>query len=110
MDSLPYRATIFMRPVGLHCGQIDMMERSFAREADAVFWCKVRSEAEPNATGAWIVSECRGGRMLTIVREENFALASRFEAPVVPAARAAFGPLLGPPEEAPGKLGLVRSA
>lgn len=107
MDSLPYRATIFMRPVGLPCGRIDMMERSFAKEADAVFWCKVRTEAEPNATGVWTVSECRGGRMLTIIREENFALANHFDLPVVPAA---FGALLGPSDDAPGKLGLVHSA
>lgn len=76
MDALPYRATIFLRPVGLHCGQIDLMERSFAREADAVFWCKVMSEAEPHATGVWLVAESKGGRMLTVTREENFALAS----------------------------------
>lgn len=110
MDSLPYRATIFMRPVGLHCGQIDMMERSFAREADAVFWCKVRSEAEPNATGVWIVSECRGGRMLTITREENFALANGFDAPAHSLAHAPFGSLLGGSDVVPGKVSLIRSA
>jgi hypothetical protein len=71
MDSLPFRATIFMRPVGLHCGQLELMERHFAQEADAVFWCKVMTEAEPHATGAWMVARSRGGRRLEMTHEQG---------------------------------------
>ncbi len=76
MDSLPYRATIFMRPVGLHCGQLEMMERNFAQESDAVFWCKVMSEADSRATGVWLVAVSKGGRVLSVTREEGLSLAN----------------------------------
>ena len=73
MDSLPYRATIFLRPVGLHCGQMELMERSFAKESDAVFWCRVMCEAEAQATGVWMVARSKGGRMLELTCEQGLA-------------------------------------
>jgi hypothetical protein len=73
MEPLPYRATIFLRPIGLHCGQLELMERSFAKEADAVFWCRVMTEAEPQATGVWFVARSKGGRLLEMTREQGFS-------------------------------------
>ena len=75
MDSLPYRATIFLRPVGLHCGPMELMERSFAKENDAVFWCRVMCEAEAQATGVWMVVRSKGGRMLELTSEQGLASA-----------------------------------
>jgi hypothetical protein len=89
MDSLPYRATVFLRPRGLHCGRIELMERNFAQEADAAVWCRVMSEAEPLATGVWMIAESRGGRMLAVTREERFAAAMGFP---MAAAQAQVGP------------------
>ena len=70
-ESLPYRATVFLRPMGLHCGQLELMERNFARESDAAVWCRVMTEAEPRATGAWMVAKSKGGRLLKLTREQG---------------------------------------
>jgi hypothetical protein len=75
MDLLPYRATIFLRPAGLSCGQLELMERSFAKENDAVFWCRVMCEADPQATGVWMVARSKGGRMLELTSEQGLASA-----------------------------------
>ena len=71
LESLPYRATIFLRPVGLHYGQLELMERNFAKEADATVWCRVMTEAEPRATGAWMVAKSNGGRVLKLTHEQG---------------------------------------
>lgn len=92
MGSLPYRAMVFLRQGPMRAmhiadgpddierqrGQdgaipLDLMERCFAREADAVQWCSVMSEAEPQATGAWFVTASRGGRMMRITREAGLS-------------------------------------
>jgi hypothetical protein len=88
MESLPYRATVLLRPHTIPAcrdeyfaitgstsrefetgGELQLMERFFAREADAVQWCNVMAEAEPQATGAWFVAVCAGGRVLRVARE-----------------------------------------
>ena len=50
---------------------LDLMERSFARESDALLWCNVMSEAEPQATGLWYVAMSRGGRSMSITRNSE---------------------------------------
>src|SRR3954452_6664431 len=96
MDVLPYRATIFLRPVGLHCGQMELMERSFAKEADAVFWCRVMCEAESQATGVWMVARSKGGRMLELTREQGLSSAVGQTA-VNQLIAGELGPVLGGP-------------
>ena len=89
-ESLPYRATVFLRCVDVRENDsgrrdtnasepglpvppesVDLMERCFAKEDDAVIWCNVMSEAEPQATGVWFVALSRGGRLMTITREDG---------------------------------------
>jgi len=111
MDSLPYRATIFLRPVGLHCGQMELMERSFAKESDAVFWCRVMCEAEAQATGVWMVARSKGGRMLELTSEQGLASIvgglsavnqlMAAEGPAGSLGRALGGPAVGVGPEAP---------
>ncbi len=89
-NTLPYRATIFLKSGATpEVGQLmrsscesshyepiealELMERSFAKEADAVVWCNVMTEAEPLATGVWFVAKSLGGRMLVVTRETGLA-------------------------------------
>lgn len=52
---------------------MELMERSFAKETDAVFWCRVMCEAEAQATGVWMVARNKGGRMLELTSEQGLA-------------------------------------
>ncbi len=69
---LPYRATVF-----LDCGsgeslRLEMMERHFQKEADAIAWCKTMTVAQTEATGSWMVASSKGGRSLIITRAAGF--------------------------------------
>jgi len=68
MDRVPYRATVFLRSRDAQIGQMEMIEREFAREGDAAVWCRIMAQAKEGATGAWIVARVQPGRSLTIVR------------------------------------------
>ena len=90
MESLPYRATVFLRPAGLDCepfggpfgcridglGSMELMERMFATEADAVRWCRVMTEGRSEAAGIWMVARSKGGRMLELRREHGLMAAA----------------------------------
>ena len=76
MEALPYRATVFLRPGGSGCTAEDdvpteLMERRFARERDAVEWCRVMTEAQSGATGIWLVARSAAGRSLELTRENG---------------------------------------
>ena len=75
---MPYRATVLMRyadHMGLPCEQMELVERHFAKEADAIVWCRVMTEAEPHATGVWFVACEKAGRSLTVTRENGLSAA-----------------------------------
>jgi hypothetical protein len=78
MEALPYRATVFLRPGGPRGteeddgdGPAELIERRFARERDAVEWCRVMTEAQPGATGIWLVARLARGRSLELTRENG---------------------------------------
>jgi hypothetical protein len=78
MEALPYRATVFLRPGGSRSAEDDgpmelmeLMERRFARERDAVEWCRVMTEAQRGATGIWLVARSTAGRSLELMRENG---------------------------------------
>ena len=78
MEALPYRATVFLRPGASRCteaeaedGPTELMERRFARERDAVEWCRVMTEAQRGATGIWLVARSTAGRSLELLRENG---------------------------------------
>jgi hypothetical protein len=75
MEALPYRATVFLRPGGSRSteddGPMELMERRFARERDAVEWCRVMTEAQRGATGIWLVARSTAGRSLELMRENG---------------------------------------
>jgi hypothetical protein len=76
MEALPYRATVFLRPDGPRGteeddGPVELIERRFARERDAVEWCRVMTEAQRGATGIWLVARSMPGRSLELTRENG---------------------------------------
>jgi len=75
MEALPYRATVFLRPGGPRGteddGPVELMERRFARERDAIEWCRVMTEAQCGATGIWLVARSKPGRSLELTRENG---------------------------------------
>ena len=94
MDTLPYRATVFLRPAEPPCGQIELMERLFAGEADAVCWCRVMIQADPRATGAWMVVKARRGRVLELARESGLLAAGHAPGAIDPAPEPATADVL----------------
>ena len=75
MEALPYRATVFLRPDGPQSTEdgppVELMERRFARERDAIDWCRVMTEAQCGATGIWLVARSKPGRSLELTRENG---------------------------------------
>jgi hypothetical protein len=75
MEALPYRATVFLRPGGPRRteddGPVELMERRFARERDAIDWCRVMTEAQGGSTGIWLVARSKPGRSLELTRENG---------------------------------------
>lgn len=72
--SLQFRATVFLRPT-VDGEPVTLMERHFAKEGDAVTWCRVMTEAQPQASGLWFVAAARNGRVLALAREAGIAQA-----------------------------------
>lgn len=68
MGVLPYRATVFICG---GCEPLNLIERDFARETDAVKWCRVMTEAKDFATGQWMVARKAGAREREVTRENG---------------------------------------
>src|SRR4051812_8918682 len=75
MEALPYRATVFLRPDGPQSTEdgppVELMERRFARERDAIDWCRVMTEAKCGSIGIWLVARSKPGRSLELTRENG---------------------------------------
>jgi hypothetical protein len=75
MEALPYRATVFLRPDRPRRteddGPVELIERRFARERDAIDWCRVMTEAKRGSTGIWLVARSLPGRSLELTRENG---------------------------------------
>src|SRR4051794_3465849 len=88
MITLPYRATVFLRAVA-GGRPVSLIERAFAKEDDAVTWCQVMTEAQPQASGVWYVAAIESGRTMTLARQMGIDAAI--------AAMSPARPLLPPP-------------
>ena len=76
MEALPYMATVFLRLGGPRRtegddGPVELIERRFARERDAIDWCRVMTEGQCGATGIWLVARSKPGRSLELTRENG---------------------------------------
>ncbi len=71
---LPYRATVFLEAEEGEGRRLEMIERHFQKEADAVTWCKTMTIAQARSNGAWMVASSAGGRSLTITRAVGFPI------------------------------------
>ena len=71
---LPYRATVFLEAEDGEGRRLEMIERHFKKEADAVSWCKTMTIAQIRSNGAWMVASSNGGRSLTITRAAGFPI------------------------------------
>ena len=69
MTTLPFRATVFLRAVAGR--PVSLIERAFAKEDDAVTWCQVMTEAQPQASGVWYVAFIESGRTMTLARQRG---------------------------------------
>jgi hypothetical protein len=67
MDTLSFRATVFLQTGESPAGRIEMLERYFLRQADATTWCQVMTQAMSGACGSWMVARTLGGRVMELV-------------------------------------------
>lgn len=52
---------------------MELMERMFADEADAVSWCRVMTAAKHESTGVWMVAKAKPGRTWSVACEQGIS-------------------------------------